>query len=860
MGCSGCYLFGSRQVVYEGNKNASVVILGESPGQTEIMQNRPFVGRAGKELDIGLEKAEIIRADCFIANSARCMISRDTKKSQKAIKNILEHCRCNVDIVMKTIKPKAVIVLGDIALRQLTKLRGITKHHGTIFWNEEYSCWVCPTYHPSYVMQYKQWEPLFFKDLIKFKTFFDNGFQIKDEMGLDFKEYDSIREIFTSDQVAVALDTETQGLNWLDPNNLLLSYSFCFINSNLYNPIFSMGQVLFYEQCDDKPLFYVDVIRKVGKKKEKASQGVISSSYFKAKLDELRWLLESPIKKYLMNGNFDLHFFGALFRRAGEILPKVNNYIMDVQAAAHIIDETVYNRNSLESLRRSFTNFTSNYDEEFKSKIQKDDMLQACYDYREEFTKYAISDAYTTALVAVELKKRLSEKKYSKQLNYFKRFTMPVLTEVLYLFEENGICLERDVLNNVRLDLESKRDLAYSEVIKHIPPMVVDQHKDKLKLTRAALLSDTLFSLEGFNLQPVKMTPGGKPSTDQETMTYLGSNKSLPKKCKAFFMNYEQWQKYHGLISKYLSQLEEAIQSDGRIHPRYSLVNAVTGRTSASGPSFQNMPRPTGEGAVIRKLLTAPEGWKLLCIDQSQSEVRWCAFISEDEGLRKVYQGDGDIHSATAEAILRKKKSEVDPKEFKEARQQAKAVTFGYLYGAMAKTFQRYAKIEYGLDISIERAEELRVSFFSKYPGVAKYHTDVKLYCHTYGYVDSPLGRRRHLPEVNSNDFSIYSSAERQAINFPIQSVSSDTVLLACHQLIKKGLLDYHHVRPIGFIHDELVFEIRDDPEIIKHYTKVICHEMENVPFQELFGFEMTIPLVAEAKMGLSLGEMVPYE
>jgi DNA polymerase I-like protein with 3'-5' exonuclease and polymerase domains len=309
------------------------------------------------------------------------------------------------------------------------------------------------------------------------------------------------------------------------------------------------------------------------------------------------------------------------------------------------------------------------------------------------------------------------------------------------------------------------------------------------------------------------------------------------------------------LLSRYITGIEKATRLDGKIHPSYSLSIAATGRSSAASPNLQNIPKRGPLAKTIRKLFVASPGYTFVSADASQAEIRWAAFLAQEQNMIDIYRAGGDIHASTAEAVLGKPRAEMTEEEFKSARQKGKAIVFGFLYSAGALTFQRVAKTDYGVDLTEKQAQEFREGFFNAYPAIQEYHYKVKRECHRDGYVMSPLGRVRHLPEIHSRDDTIVRRAERQALNHAIQSVSSDTVLLSCLEIMK--VVDPIECRPVLFIHDELTFEVRID--LVDKYAPIIKHHMINPPLKQ-FGVELNLPLESDCKVGPSLADMVDWK
>ena len=331
----------------------------------------------------------------------------------------------------------------------------------------------------------------------------------------------------------------------------------------------------------------------------------------------------------------------------------------------------------------------------------------------------------------------------------------------------------------------------------------------------------------------------------------------MPKKARAFLDYYDEWSELHTLSTRYLKVFNTHIKPDGRIHTSLSLAITVSGRVSSSNPNMMNNPKRSKSAKKIRKLIAAPKGTRLLAVDESQSELRWMADVANDPTMIQIFRNESlDIHTETAKSLYAGDWSKLTADDIDKQRRNAKTVNFGLIYGMMTNGFIKYAKVEYGVDLSWDQAEAWIEIFFGKYDGLPVYHKDIVDFCVEHGYVESPFGRRRRLPEIYSNEDYIRSEAERQAINTPIQGPSSDTVLIALNELRRKKRLNPKECKPILFVHDELVFEVKDKDSIAEKYAKAIKEEMEHPPIKKLFNYTMKVPLLAEIKQGYNYGEL----
>ena len=836
-----------KQVPYRGNVDSQVVIVGESPGRVELAYGKPFVGPAGNLLTKSLSDVGFDPESMFYTNSAMCRIDKDAL-SVKEINEVLRCCRPNLELALSIIKPKLIIVLGEIAMRQVLKLSNIGKRRGSFVWSPEFECWALVAYHPAFCLRNMSQLPTFAIDLSKGVEFIKtDGESLKNAVSCQLLHKPSFEHIPSG---AVALDTETQGLNWLDPNCTLLSYSFCASEHVAYH-------VPLLEPTDNPSdaFIHVHVESGRGKKAHDVEVHLKKSANFNKKLDFLYDVVSSDsIKKYMFNGMFDILFIESFFKRVGRKPPKVRNYVMDVQAAAHLIDENVFLRGSLEQARKILTSFDSQYSSDFDAKYDKNLMASVP---PEEMMEYACLDAYVTFCSALKLRSLLIEGN-QRQLNYYCKFVIPTIQNVLPMLTRNGAMVDLEKIPDVKEVISSKLIEERSKVLVVAPPSVVERHggASEVKLSKTSFIRDCLFASDGFGLEPTGVTlKGTTNSVDAKSRASIKQRRGTPKRAIQFIQHYENWCELSMLLSRYIKNFEAATCADGRLHPRYSIVTTVTGRTSTSDPSLQNVPT-SGAGREMRRLIISSPGMVLMAFDQSQAELRWMAHLSQDERMLETYRSNGDIHTTTALAMLGKSRDEVSDDEFKAARRSAKAQNFGLIYGMSPGGFRQYAAFNYGIFLSEREAFEMHSNFFKLYSGIKRYHEKITDECDRFGMVVSPFGRTRLLPGIWSPDQGERARAIRQALNHPIQSASSDTVLVACNQMIESGMFDNQdEIRLIMFIHDELIFECREDK--VSYYKPLIKRAMENPPLEELFGVKMLVPFIVGCKIGKNYGDLV---
>jgi len=327
-----------------------------------------------------------------------------------------------------------------------------------------------------------------------------------------------------------------------------------------------------------------------------------------------------------------------------------------------------------------------------------------------------------------------------------------------------------------------------------------------------------------------KKTPKGAPSTAEGVLEKLALDFPLPK----LIMEHRGLAK---LRNTYTDKLPLLIESTtGRVHTSYHQAVTATGRLSSSDPNLQNIPIRNEEGRRIRQAFIAEPGYLLVAADYSQIELRIMAHLSGDEGLLKAFAEGKDIHRATAAEVFGLQLDEVT----NDQRRSAKAINFGLIYGMSAYGLANQ------LGIDAEQAKLYIEKYFERYPGVRRYMEDTRLLAAEQGYVETLAGRRLYLPEIHSRNFNQRQAAERTAINAPMQGTAADIMkaaMLAVDQWLVESRLD---ARIIMQVHDELVFEVKEDQ--VEALISGITPCMENAA-------KLDVPLLVEAASGKNWDE-----
>lgn len=842
------------EVPYRGPKSSvDVMIVGESPGTLEIMKRQPFIGESGELVDKELRKNGLDPSRIFFANACRCMLEKDDKTNKKLLKSAMTCCRPALEKAIQLLKPKLIVCFGDVALTQVLKQSGITKKRGIFQRSAEFDCFVFPTFHPAACFRdqgkFAFWNP----DMAAMARFVREGFVMPEaHSGGAYSDVDSIRFILDESSFTAAIDTETQGKDWVDQNSVVISYSVSVKEGEGYN-------VWLCQECEpeeaDKIIKWP---RKTGNKKpEFVDVPVKFAPDYERRIAELRELCMRPdIKLTMMNGNYDLHRLHQL----GIPREEVVSYTLDIQLAAHALDPDNFTKASLSNISDAFLSGRADHKAAFKENVDMSDMLKAAKEDPARHTQYAAEDTDKTLCCANVLRSHLCRD--TRLATYYAKLAHPVQSLVLYDIEKNGIPFDMAKLPETKDRIAGIIRQKEQEFLELVPPKIIDKHRDKgLKLTRGDFLRDVFFSKQGFKLPVLQKTPSGDPTTDRKVMVRLREElEDCPAK-EAISLLIE-WGPYQKLYSTYLKGFEAAVRADGKLHTNITKTGTATGRSSSSQPNLQNIPKRNKViKKAIRSMLVAPPGKILVAADYSQSELRWIAHESGDRNMRQIFLDGHDMHRITGQGLAERNNlvwDNLSKDDQADYRQKAKPVNFGLPYGQSAKGFQAYARDQYGVHFTLEEAETYRDAFLNTlYPGLPHWHDARKAEARKYGFVRSAYGFIRRTPNISSTDIFKQGEDERIAVNTGIQSASNDSTLLGALEARRSGLVDDKRAQLVLFIHDELIYAV--DEDYVEYFVPRLLDQMSNLPTRQ-FGFEFSVPLIAEATTGLNLAEMKDYE
>ena len=285
------------------------------------------------------------------------------------------------------------------------------------------------------------------------------------------------------------------------------------------------------------------------------------------------------------------------------------------------------------------------------------------------------------------------------------------------------------------------------------------------------------------------------------------------------------------LISTYIATLPSYIAADGKIHTTYNQTVTATGRLSSSNPNLQNLPIRSERGRFIREAVIPDEGCAFLSADYSQIELRLMAHFSQDEHMLAAFRSGQDIHAATAARIYGKSIEEIS----KDQRRKAKTANFGIIYGISAFGLAQQ------LDCSRSEAKQLIDDYFAAFPRVIGYIENQKELARQRGYAETLFGRKRYLPDIHSQNATVRSFAERNAVNAPIQGTAADIIKMAMVSIHRRLKEEGLKAQMIMQVHDELNFNVPMNE--VERVREIVVNEMQNA-------VHLSVPLIAECGVG----------
>ena len=473
----------------------------------------------------------------------------------------------------------------------------------------------------------------------------------------------------------------------------------------------------------------------------------------------------------------------------------INAPIFDTMIAHYLINPE--SRHNMDYLSEIYLKYTPVATEELigKKGLTQGNMQNVQI---ETLKEYAAEDADITLQLYYKLKNEITKFKYDNLLN---NIEMP-LVKVLVSMEHEGVKIDTDFLKKYEFQLNDE--------IHNIENQIYEYAGQQFNISSPKQLGDILFDKMHLADKP-KKTKSGQYSTGEDILQKLQFIHPIVQ-C---ILDYRSLSK---LLSGYVEPLPELINKrTGRVHTNFNQAVVATGRLSSNNPNLQNIPVRTERGKEIRKaFIPSDDNHVILSADYSQIELRLIAHISKESNMQQAFIDKKDIHSATAATIFDVNETEVDA----EMRRIAKTVNFGIIYGISAFGLAER------LHVSRSRASFLINQYFIKYPAIKRYMNETVIFAKNHGYVETIMGRRRYIKDINSANSNIRGYAERNAINAPIQGSSADLIKIAMININNKIEKEGMKSKMIIQVHDELVFDTLKEEK--SQLTEIVDFEMKN--------------------------------
>jgi len=850
-----------------------VMLIAEQPTKQDDIYGQVFSGRGLADIKEFLEKRGV---DVYATYALKCVKpNKDTKPKPKDAKlcGFGASPRKGAPVVggylareIKLVRPKHIICMGANTFVAVTgKSSGFGDLKSNRYWDERLEAYVYATDHHASALYNQQVKEQMIADLKRFIEWMNTPEEKVDSIQFTppirvastLKSLRMMQRKIREAGGVIAVDTETQGLNPYLPGKQIRCIQFCwdaeyggvFVPLGLEEDCYFTNKAAQHNYWQEGETLEeaVEIIREI--------------------------LLENQCIWH--NGKFDriwLHEWGT--REFGEPILAPNIY-MDTMHVAHTVNE---NRSlKLKQLITTELGFPT-YD--ITDKLTKDlDIL----------IPYAARDTVASLLLALKYSGILKRKEMRRVRRLYSKVTRRC-DQVFTKMELQGWPVNGKKAAECKAAIDAKlieTEAAmfkilgrYTQELVDIGLLSIDKVTEEPKKVDATLfaspkkLGKLLFKVLRLPMNPdksVAYTDGGDPATNEDALIHLKGDK--------FVDLLLEWRGLAKALSTYVEPMIRAAKGRGRITTSYKLTGTVTGRTAsgkepaiakrqgnsrAEGMNLQNLPYTW----QIRDCIEAREGWSILEADFSQIELRIAGWLSKDPLFLKAYDNGWDIHAIRAMRVNGLSQEDWDalPKEKrKELRKKAKAVNFGFLYGMQSRKFKMYALTDYGLDIPYAECVQIREQFFADHTGLPDWYLRQENECLNKGYVESPSGRRRHLPNIKHNPEtsrdarSKYNEAVRMAINTPVQGFASDLKLMSMIEIDELVEAEFEDTAILfGEVHDSILLEVRND--VLEEVTKKVLRIMSHPHILDELGIEITVPIMAEAKVGKSLGQAKDYE
>lgn len=796
-GCEKCPLRDCPPVLGSGSDKASLVVIGEAPGATEVLQGRPFVGKSGQLLDRTLGSLGVERESIYATNACLCRPPDNATPPKEAIAACQDRLRQEVE----KINPVKILLLGGTATTSILSTDGkpvsVSKVRGLgqmVDLGSGLKRFAVATYHPAYVLRDLDTYRDFAGDIVKWLSQSEPLPQPDLEVIIP-ATFEEVRDGFSTlaNASVIGCDIESTGFDFLKDQILSIGFGAIY-DTERHRGISMIIPIALANQPDVKSLI-IRVLR----------------------------FHESTLVFH--NGKFDLQFFMA-WANNYDLWPKV---FADTMLMQYAQDERGsggggrgYRTLGLKEQSRIRYDIPD-YHFDFKKFFALDESDRP-YD---DLYRYQAIDTCITARLFFDLYDELIEESPTLWDVTCQKLLFPG-ARALARMEYNGFPIDTEYFQSKSAELHAQ----------------VDSLVARLTATAESWGFPTFKPGYAIGVRKVWESRGFSPPKGAEREVILLALREVQDPdTVAFVEGILEYRQISKLLSTYIDGALKHVGDDGRIRSDFMLTGSDTGRLASRDPNLQNI--PTLVGPIVRRGYIAPEGWTLAEIDYSQLELRIAAFYSRDVEMIRAYREGLDIHKIVASNMFKKPIDDITYLE----RYMAKYVDFGIIYGRSAPSLASGWEMEYiveqgGTAWTVPEAEIFLREFLDGFPQLRDWikHQHTKIT--KLRYTETPTGRRRRFPYLDRVNIG---NVQRQSVNTPIQSLASDICLYNVIALTEK--LPRDEAQVVSTVHDAIYVLIRND--VLAKWLPFCIRTMEtNLPIP------IDVPIKVEAEIGTRWGEL----
>lgn len=878
--CTQCRLSDTchkNRMMGTGKKGARVMVVQESPYLAESKRGKYMLGKAGRMFKAALAEIGLEDEDVYYTAVVKC----DTPDDRLPLKDEVKACADYLWAEIDVIQPEVIIPTGNESMRALMGVTAITKHRGKLVEKDGQKFF--PMIHPNMVLKQPKHMDVFSQDIITLDSILNGTVaEGRDEVNRERKYFDTdFREAIKEIQrmialpkgTVIAVDLETVKANpFLEKTPTMNKTSkemypesetvkICAIG---FSDRIGFGSAIpLYHRQSPYPGNQVGAIVKW--LRELFSQDHLEFVAHNGKF-ELKWLRKhiGILCERLVWDTMLMHYLGITEEKGTHNLKDLAWLETDMGGYDDALDDVKPKGNDegnydliewdiLKVYLADDCDVTLRLLEKYRPIIMDDPEKKWLWENLMVPGYYALHDIEVDGMYVDQEWLAVLQEAYPKEIDRLED-KLRQYPEVLEMERERADrWAERVAIGKIKKANRTEEQHAKFEAYKKYDPagkkdgMIVNG--TKINFGSSAQLSELLF--ERMGMTTVILTDKGNFSTNDDSLKYMQDQNP------DFMGLLMEYRKVKHLNNNFVTGMSEFLDPNGFIHPSYNIHGTVTGRLSSNEPNAQQFPRKVYNPFLfqynyeIKKLFSSRFGddGVIVQFDYSQLELRILAVITGDPTLIQLYRDGADLHKEVASSSFSVPISEVT----KDQRTAAKKVQFGIVYQESPRGLSEDLRAE-GIDLSEQDCDRFIRAYFKRFPLVEKWVRNTKKFVKRNKYVKSLTNRIRHLATIDSSDRSIANEAERQSVNFPIQSTGSDCTLQSLIQLNKWLRESGKRSRISVTVHDSIVLDCPKD-EVIEVATKA-KHIMENLAeYNDFYKFLGDVPIVSEMEIGYNYGD-----